>query len=442
MDKMGKITLGIWERRKFWRRCDMNKWYKLDNAAKIFPSVTTDKRTNVFRLSVVLAEEVEPEFLKEALNVTVGRFPSLKVRMKRGLFWYYLEENHAEANVYPESPHICQRLKRKENNGYLFKVSYHSSRINLEVFHSLTDGSGALEFLKAIVFNYLLLAGKDVDGENLILTSDIENVYEEAQDSFIKNYKPSLKNNKRDPKALQFRGNYYDDLYLSLITGEVSVPKLKEVAHRYSATISEFLTACLLYSGRNMTHLFKGRGKPLQIFIPVNLRKYFPSRTLRNFSLFISAGMMPNEEWDFETILQHVKNVFAEELTKEKLQERIVANVTIEKNIFLRLVPLFIKELVLKIGYSTWGDKLNTMTFSNIGVVKLPKSMEPHVRKFIFTNGASKTSPVNVGGISYRDRMQITFAGAIRERDLQREFYRLLSSFGLEVLIETNELEV
>ena len=96
----------------------------------------------------------------------------------------------------------------------------------------------------------------------------------------------------------------------------------------------------------------------------------------------------------------------------------------------------------MKIGYSAWGDKLNTMTFSNIGVVKLPKSMEPHVRKFIFTNGASKTSPVNVGGISYRDRMQITFAGAIRERDLQREFYRLLSSFGLEVLIETNELEV
>lgn len=420
----------------------MNKWYRLDNAAKIFPSVTSDKRTNVFRLSVVLTEEVNPDILKEALNITITRFPSLKVRLKRGLFWYYLEENNAEAIVYPESSHICQRLRRKDNNGYLFKVSYYSSRINLEVFHSLTDGTGALEFLKAIAFNYLLLSGKKVEDENLILTSAIESVYEEAQDSFVKNYKASLKNSKRDPKALQFRGNYYDDLYISLITGEVSVAKLKEVAHRYSATITEFLTACLLLSAVSQNHLFRGKGKPIQIFVPVNLRKNFPSRTLRNFSLYISAGLMPGEEASFEDVLEQVKKVFKEELTKEKLQERIVQNVTIEKNFLLRIVPLIVKEIVMKIGYNAWGDKRNTMTFSNIGVVKIPKSMEPYVRKFIFTNGASRTSPVNIGGISFQDKMQITFAGAIRERDIQKEFFRMLSKFGLEVVIETNELEV
>lgn len=420
----------------------MNNWYRLDNAAKIFPSVTSDKRTNVFRLSVVLTEEVDPALLEEALNITIMRFPPLKVRMKKGLFWYYLEENHAKAKVYPESPHICQRLRRKENNGYLFKVSYHSSRINLEVFHSLTDGSGALEFLKAVVYNYLLLTGKEIDSENLVLTSDIENVYEEYQDSFVKNYKPSLKNNKRDPKALQFRGNYYDDLYLSIVTGEVSVTALKEVAHKYSATITEFLTACLICSVKDLNHLFKSKDKPFQVFVPVNLRKYFPSRTLRNFSLFISAGMMLEDDLEFESVLEEVKAVFKRELQKDKLQERIVANVIIEKNIFLRIVPLVLKELVLKIGYSAWGDKLNSMTFSNIGVVKIPKGMEPYVRKFIFINGASKTSPINVGGISYKDRMQITFAGAIRERDLQREFFRMLAKFGIEVMIETNELEV
>ena len=420
----------------------MNNWYKLDNAAKIFPSVTSDKRTNVFRLSVVLTEEVEPKLLEEALNITIIRFPPMKVKMKRGLFWYYLEENFAKAKVYPESPHICQRLKRKENNGYLFKVSYHSTRINLEVFHSLTDGSGALEFLKAVVYNYLILTGKKIDSENLVLTSDIENVYEEYQDSFVKNYKPSLKNNKRDPKAMQFRGSFYDDLYLSIVTGEVSVKALKEVAHKFSATITEFLTACLICSAKDLNHLFRSKDKPLQIFIPVNLRKYFPSRTLRNFSLFISAGMKLKEDLEFEAVLEVVKAVFQSELQKEKLQERIVANVMIEKNFFLRIVPLGIKELVLKIGYSAWGDKLNTMTFSNIGVVKIPKGMEPYVRKFIFTNGASKTSPINIGGISYRDRMQITFVGAIRERDLQREFFRMLANFGIEVIVETNELEV
>ena len=152
--------------------------------------------------------------------------------------------------------------------------------------------------------------------------------------------------------------------------------------------------------------------------------------------------MKLQEDLEFEAVLEVVKAVFQSELQKEKLQERIVANVMIEKNFFLRIVPLVIKELVLKIGYSAWGDKLNTMTFSNIGVVKIPKGMEPYVRKFIFTNGASKTSPINIGGISYRDRMQITFVGAIRERDLQREFFRMLANFGIEVIVETNELEV
>ena len=138
---------------------------------------------------------------------------------------------------------------------------------------------------------------------------------------------------------------------------------------------------------------------------------------------------MPNEEWILKQFCS-MEECFCGRVDEGKLRKESSPMSRREKHLLGSC--LFIKELVLKIGYSAWGDKLNTMTFSNIGVVKLPKSMEPHVRKFIFTNGASKTSPVNVGGISYRDRMQITFAGAIRERDLQREFYRLLSSFGLK----------
>ncbi len=420
----------------------MNKWYKLDNAAKIFPSVTNDKRSNVFRLSVVITEEIDPSLLEEALNLTIIRFPPLKVKMKRGLFWYYFEENEAKALVSPESPYICQRIRRRENNGYLFRVSYYSSRINLEVFHSLTDGTGALEFLKALVYNYLIITGKKIDSENLVLTSEIENAYEEYQDSFVKNYDASLKNNKRDPQALQFKGTQYDDSYISIVTGEASVSKLKEVSHRYSSTITEFLTACLIYSANNQINLFEKKNKPFQVLIPVNLRKHFPSKTLRNFSLFISAGHHLKPDLSFEEILEAVKTVFENELKKEKLHERIVANVTIEKNIFLRVVPLVLKEIVLKIGYLAWGDKLNSMAFSNIGLVKLPKEMEPYVRKFIFSNSATGTSPGNLGAISYQDKIQLTFAGAIHERDLQREFFRILGKFGLEIIIETNELEV
>ncbi|MDD3999790.1 MAG: alcohol acetyltransferase [Bacilli bacterium] len=420
----------------------MNRWYKLDNAAKIFPSVTSAKRSNVFRLSAVLKEKVDPALLEEALNLTITRFPSLKVKLKRGLFWYYLEENEAKASVRPDSPYICQRFKRRENNAFLFRVTYYLSKINLEVFHSLTDGTGALEFLKTITYNYLLLTGKEIDSENLILTSDFENVYEEYQDSFVQNYDASLKNNQRDPKALQFRGSLYANYYISIITGELDVLKLKEVARQYGATITEFLTSCLIFSAKSLTSLIKREDKPFQVLVPVNLRKHFPSKTLRNFSLFISPGTKLRADLTFEEIITEVKLAFESELQKEKLQQRIVANVTIEKNFFLRIVPLVIKEFVLRIGYSAWGDKLNSMSFSNVGQVKLPKDMEAYVQKFIFSNSASKTSPINLGAISYQDKLQVSFASSIHERDLQREFFRLLSSHGLEIIIETNELEV
>jgi NRPS condensation-like uncharacterized protein len=419
----------------------MNYWYKLDNAAKIFPSVTTDKRTNVFRLSAIITEEVDPKILEEALNTTIDRFPSLKVRLKRGLFWYYLEGNDAKAIVYPESSHICQRLRRKANNGYLFRVSYFASRINLEVFHSLTDGTGALEMLKALVYNYLLLTGKKINSENLILT-DVEKVYEEYQDSFVKNYDSSLRNNKRDRKALQFRGTYYEDHYLSLVTGSVDVSALKEVAKRYQATITEFLTACLIYTGKDLMHFFKKTDRPLQIFVPVNLRRFFPSKTLRNFSLFIATGSVLKKDLNFDEVVATVKQDFEQELVKEKLHERIVANVTIEKNIILRIAPLALKELCMRIGYTAWGDSLNTATFSNLGQVTIPKEMEAYVRKFIFTNGASHTCPVNLGAISYGGKMELTFASTIKERDYQKEFFRFLAGFGLEITLETNELEV
>jgi NRPS condensation-like uncharacterized protein len=419
----------------------MNYWYKLDNAAKIFPSVTTDKRTNVFRLSAVITEDVDPQILEEALNNTINRFPSLKVKLKKGFFWYYLESNNARALIYPESSHICQRIKRKENNGYLFRVSYYASRINLEVFHSLTDGTGAMELLKALVYNYLLLTGKKIDSENLILT-DVEKVYEEFQDSFVKNYDSSLKNNKRDRKALQFRGTYYEDHYLSIVNGSVDVAALKQVAKRYEATITEFLTACYIYAAKDLLHFFKKTDRPFQIFIPVNLRRFFPSKTLRNFSLFIAAGSELRKDLTFDEVIAGVKQEFEQELVKEKLHERIVANVTIEKNIFLRIVPLMLKEFVMRIGYSAWGDSLNSAAFSNLGPVNIPKGMEPYVKKFIFMNGASYTCPVNLGAVSYRGTMELTFLSTIKERDLQKEFFRLLTGFGLEITIETNELEV
>jgi len=363
------------------------------------------------------------------------------VKLKRGLFWYYLDPNKEKVKVLKESPYICKAINRKENNGYLFRVYYFRNRITLEIFHSLTDGTGGMEFLKALCYNYLLLKGYKLDSENLILT-DIESTYEEVQDSYLKNYSKKVKSTPRDVKALKIKGTKYADSWISLIIGNVDLAKTKEVAKSYDATITEFLCACLIKAAMQTPYLFENKQKPFQMLVPVNLRKVFPSKTLRNFSLVISCGTYIDKDLEFQEIIKIVKDDFAKGLKKEYLHGQIVANVVLEKNIFMRLTPLFLKEIALKIGFKAWGDSINSLSISNLGKVALPKSMEPFIEKIIFANGASKSIPINCAVVSFQNNLTISFSSSIIERDFQREFFRILANFGINVVIESNELEV
>lgn len=419
----------------------MSRWFKLDNAAKVFPSISNDRRPNVFRLSFELIEDIDPDTLQVALNMTIDRFKSLKVKLKRGLFWYYLDSNEEVMEVSEESPFICKRITRKENKGYLFRVVYFRNRITVEIFHSLTDGTGGLELLKAICYNYLVLRGYELDSENLILT-EVETTYEELQDSYLKNYDNKVKSAPRDVKAVKLKGTLYEDSWLSLIVGNCDLNKVKEVAKSYGATITEFLCACLIKTAMKTTYMFNNDKHPFQMLVPVNLRKVFPSKTLRNFSLVISTGVKVGNELSFEDIVKIVKEDFAYGLRKEYLHGQIIANVVLEKNIFMRLTPLILKEIAMKIGFNAWGDKINSLTISNLGRVELPSSMVPLVKKVVFVNGASSTIPINCGVVSHGNNLVISFTSSIIERDFQREFFRILTSYGIDVVIESNELEV
>lgn len=419
----------------------MSRWFKLDNAAKVFPSVSNKRRSNVFRLSFDLKEDINPQLLQEAVDITIERFKPFKVKLKKGIFWYYLEENSDKVQVLEESPFISQKIRKKDNNGYMFRVYYFNNRITVELFHSLTDGTGGLEFLKAIVFNYLVLKGHKLDSENLILT-DIETTYEEIQDSYVKNFDKRIKSAARDGKALKIKGTYYEDSWISLISGTLDLEKIKAVAKSFNATITEFLCTCLIYTAVQVPYIFEKKKHPFKLVVPVNLRKVFPSKTLRNFSLILTTGRVIDNQVDFNEILESVKEDFKRGLDKDYLQSQIVANVKIEQNLLMRIVPLMIKEIVLKIGFNAWGEGIHSMSISNLGVVTLPKSMHEHVDKVSFSIGASYSSPINIGVNSFGNKLVLCFTSSIIERDFQREFFRTIANFGIEVLIETNELEV
>lgn len=420
-----------------------NKWYRLDNAAKVFPAIASKRGPNIFRLSMTLKETIDKRLLQEALEMTIIRFPTFKVKMRRGLFWYYFDENNNTPFVKEESPYICNYLNPKNNNSFLFTVSYYDRRITLEIFHSITDGYGGLEFLKALVYQYLLLKGNHITNTGEIISNEMEVLAEEAQDSFKDNYDPNVKINRKEKKSFRIKGTEYLEHWTGNIEANINLDSIKAVCKERGCTITEYITACFLNAIYVTSIRYKPKQLPVRIFVPVNLRKHFPSRTLRNFSLYIRTDMkFDRDDITFDEILAETTKTFKEELVMEKLHGRLVSNVKFERNFLLRITPLILKKIAIRIGYYVLAASANTASFSNLGVVELPKEMIPFVDKVVFTIGASHNNPINISAISFKNNLVLDISSTIKERKIQRELLLQMVKDGVDMVIETNELEV
>ena len=419
------------------------KWYKLDNAAKVFPAVANLKRTYMFRVGAVLKEDVDKDILQQALNEIVTRFPSFNVRIRRGIFWYYFEANHKKPIVSEENPFIGKYLVFKDNNDFLFRTLHYGKRLSLEVFHSITDGTGALEFLKALIYHYLKLKGHEISSEGLVITSEIEILKEEEQDSFIKNYDKSVKVYRKEAKAYHLKGTNYDEFWQGIIHGIIDVNDLKPLAKEKGVTITEYLCGVITYCVYITELKYEKTKRAFRFFLPVNLRKFFDSKTLRNFALFVrTTQYLSGKDLTFDEILEDTTTQIRDGLVKEKLLAALVSNVKFEKNILMRITPLFIKIVAMRIGYKILGEDVNTVALSNLGVVELPEAMKEHISHFEFSIGASAICKKNAAVATYNNKLVISFSTLAVERALEREFFRFLSAKNVKIIVESNELEV
>lgn len=418
----------------------MKKWLKLDNAAKIFPSVSTKYRTNLYRITFSLTEQVDPVILQEALLDTIKRFKTFKLKLKEGLFWNYFEENKLNPLVCEENPYLLKPFDTYESRGYLFRITYYENKIGIEMFHAITDGFGATQFLKALCYDYLNLKGYNIDSENKILLG-LENSYEESVDSFQKIYANSVKTDRSENKGCHIKGQSYSENYIGVITGIVKRSELKSLASKYNCSYTELITGILNYVASKNMQMIDNINNPFQVFVPVDLRKKCPSKSLRNFSMVVRTSIVLNNEYTLEDYIKMSKEELEDKLKDENLLPRVAGNVKMEKLFVLRIVPLFLKKIAFKLGYHRLSTKANSFCFSNLGDIDIPMDMQKYITKVTFINGASKAAPINLGVIYYKDLVYMTFSSSIIEREFQRTFFRLLSSLGLDITIENNDLE-
>lgn len=421
------------------RQKDIGTWRRLDNTAHVFPLISNTNYSNVFRVSVVLKKYIDPDLLQKAFEETLQWFPHFQSRIRKGVFWYYFEKNHHPVfQVEQERARPCSYIDRRKNNQYLFKVFYYRKRLTLEVFHVLTDGTGAMKFLKALTANYLRLC----QGESTLIDSDVVDTLGDIEDSYKRHYKKHNKkavlSEKKLDKAYYIKGKKLEMYQMGVIHGHLNVKALSEVAKANNLTITVYLTTVYLWAIYKSEHLEKTKHASIRLAVPVNLRPYFESTTSMNFYSFITVSLDAREdEWSFEELAESVKEQFAEQIQKEAFEKRIAQDVKKSKNMAVRLVPRVIKFPIVKAVYRK-SLRTYTSTLSNIGKITMPENFAKHIQHFEMMLSPTKTGRIKLGIAGFENELILSFTSQLEDTRIQRYFFRHLTADGLEVKLESN----
>ncbi|HEX3038057.1 MAG TPA: alcohol acetyltransferase [Oscillospiraceae bacterium] len=418
----------------------MIKWYRLDNAANLFPSVTNLYNTSVYRVSVLLKEQIDRDILQKSLERVYHRFPMLFVRLHKGVFWNYLEQNTNKFIVEEETEYPCNYITTIKENSYLLRVFYYSNRISVEIFHSLTDGTGAIEFLKSLLYYYLIFSGHTIRLDQKILLADGGVDPCDIEDSFNNYYKKIVAKPKIEQNAYRVSGTQFENYGNNVIHGVVSASKLNAIAKQKGATITSFLTALIIYSIYQTRIQYSNDRRPIVVTVPVNLRHFFPSKTLRNFFDVVNISATVTGETTLDQIILKTTEMLKEKTQKENLLQSLSKNVLLEKFGAVKLVPLFVKNIFVNLGFDIFGENKKTITLSNLGKILLPQDMYEYVQQFEAVLYTTPKSPINCGVCSTNDRLVISFSRVIVETDIIQYFFSYLSEKeGIDVEIYSND---
>ncbi|GEO07157.1 hypothetical protein AAE02nite_48210 [Adhaeribacter aerolatus] len=414
-------------------------WLRLDNAAKIYPAVKNRELTSVFRISVELVEKVKAKPLLEAIKALENRFPYFKVALKAGFFWYYLEYNNLPIQVKADKDIPCRAFTEKE---LMYRVLVKENRISVEFSHILTDGTGAFEFLKSLLFTYF-------EKCRLILTDSLAYVHpsepadpEEYEDAFHRYFQKSSAPLIKAPEAFHLNTSLRPKPRFNVLIAIIPLKELTEKAKAYQVSITEYLVAVYLFGLQtiynNQSPLAKLRSpKIIRIEVPINLRKMYATKTMRNFTLYV----MPEIDlrlgyYTFEEITKVVYHQMQLETDKKLINKMISRHVAGEKNPFLRSIPLIIKSIVLSKLFAL-GTSRYSGVITNLGKVNFTPEMNKLIDRFVFVPPPpNKILKVNCGVVGFDNKLVLSFGNITKTKELEQLFFSFLTHQGIPVKIE------
>ncbi|MBN2165905.1 MAG: hypothetical protein JW717_06480 [Marinilabiliaceae bacterium] len=417
------------------------EWSPLDNAAKIFPAVKSSELTSVMRLMVVLKQPVTISKLYKAVECSTKRFSYFIVNLKKGFFWYYLQQSKDPIQIIEDKGIPCKAFNHQKDNNLLIRILVHANTISIECSHIITDGYGLLTFLKSVLYFYFREKGliNDTHIDSFYTLEPNAEEYEDAYNHFFKNNIPPI---IRLSKSFHLPFHLKPKPRFSILLSVLSTNELLTKAKEKEVSITVYLVAAYLFILQeiyNETHT-KGlqiKNRIGRIQVPVNLRNIYPTKCMRNFSLFV----MPEIDYrlgnySFDEILKKVYYQMKLDTDEKNLSKIISRNVSGEKNTLVRRIPLWLKNILLYTKYYSEGVNQFSGVITNLGKINLHEKISDQIDYFVITPPPpNKRLKLNCGVISYKDKLVLSFGNITKSNDFEKRFLKFLIKQGIKIKI-------
>ncbi len=408
-------------------------WYKVDNVAKVFLATVSKRDPRTMRVSCALKEDIDREILQAAVLSAIQDRPQMQVRFRRGLFWHYMEDTNITPVVTEEDGQMCPLLYEPAKAMLHYRVTYFKNRITLEVFHALSDGTGALEFLNIIVLDYLKLKypGKFTD-VTIHSGASADALSQDSYRQFFGNVEISGSTLKKayHPGGLKLPYKQLQFFEIHMPTEQI-LPKAKALG---VSLTSYFGAAWMLAIRDDMPH--RKRKLPVTIALPVNLRNYYPSQTTRNFFNNVNVSHVFDRDITLEELAKEFDGTLKTQLTEENIKKQMDRFETMEYVAFIRAVPLVIKQMVVRYG-SRSTDKKVSMVLSNLGVQKPPQDLAPQIAGY---SAYCSSENLFATMLSYGGDLSLGVSSPYLNTGVIKNLVRHLSAEGVNVRVYATEV--
>ncbi|MBU0935130.1 MAG: hypothetical protein KKI09_07515 [Spirochaetes bacterium] len=423
----------------------MGHWYVLDSAAVIMPAVSTLSETFLFRMSATLDHPVNVALMQKALDRTVERYPYFLVELRRGFFWYLMQPMYKKPRLEADSAWPCMNFNVHKHGQVMFRVRLSGARVACEFHHAMTDGTGCINFLKTLLHQYFELGGVCCADPGDIFVPGQPVSEDEFEDAYHRYYKPGIPGPAKLPRAFKIDSPVMKDMKYRITAARLPLAQVSEVAKSYGISMNDLLVAALMEAWleeyKNSSKAARRKtGHNIGIEVPVNMRKFYPTKSLRNFSLYVMVCLDARlGNWHFDELAKYVHHVMRIENDERIIARQITRNCGSLRIPLVRTTPLFVKDFFGRIFFQKMGQSMISSFISNLGPVKLPPEIAGHVRRFDFIPAPNKDTRTNASVVVWQDSMYVNLGSRVKSRAIEQRFYSRLAALGISVHLDPVE---